>query len=114
MASKGTTLVTNDFLSAGDFLRSANGEYMAIMQGDGNFVLYKGDKPLWASNTVRSNGDYFAIMQGDGNLVVYSGTLQKMGPPLWASGMVKGPGSYALVMQDDGNLEVFQDVTSWE
>lgn len=52
---------------------------MAIMQADGNFVLYRvnGD-PLWASNTVGGAGA-FVIMQDDGNLVVYQQV------PVWAS-----------------------------
>ena len=57
MASKGTTLGTNDFLAVGDYIQSPSGEYMAAMQGDGNFVLYKGgNQPVWASNSVHGAG----------------------------------------------------------
>lgn len=53
----------------------------AVMQGDGNFVLYTyAGKPVWASNTAGKNGS-FLIMQDDGNLVIYEPNV-----PLWASG----------------------------
>jgi hypothetical protein len=52
----------------------------AVMQDDGNFVLYDGSSPLWASNTWGYDGSYLA-MQDDGNLVVYADD----GTPLWAS-----------------------------
>ena len=34
-------------------LTSDNGRFRLIVQNDGNLVLYEGDQPLWASNTVR-------------------------------------------------------------
>jgi hypothetical protein len=44
----------------------------AIMQDDGNFVLYNvSNQPLWASNTAGNPGAYLAV-QEDGNVVVYS------------------------------------------
>lgn len=57
------------------------GTAQAIMQRDGNFVLYdtKG-RPVWATNTLDASGAYFAV-QDDGNLVVYTSS----GKPVWAS-----------------------------
>ncbi len=53
----------------------------AIMQRDGNFVLYdKTGKPIWATNTLDPSGAYFSV-QNDGNLVIYSAS----GSPIWAS-----------------------------
>jgi hypothetical protein len=48
----------------------------AIMQSDGNFVLYDASgKPLWATGTVAANANAVFALQDDGNLVVYqSGT----------------------------------------
>ena len=70
--------------------------YYAVMQSDGNFVLYNGPSPAsqgppyWATNTNRAQGQYTAIMQTDGNFVVYAGTpsgdLRNPGvPAIWAS-----------------------------
>ena len=45
---------------------------VAVMQGDGNFVVYNsGGGPVWWSGTDGNPGAYLAI-QDDGNLVVYS------------------------------------------
>ena len=53
----------------------------AIMQDDGNFVLYDvNNEPVWASNTVGFPGAYLAV-QEDGNLVVYN----QDGNALWAT-----------------------------
>ena len=53
----------------------------AIMQDDGNFVLYDvNNEPVWASNTAGNPGAYLAV-QEDGNLVVYN----QDGNPLWAA-----------------------------
>lgn len=55
------------------------GGNIAIMQGDGNFVLYYGNSAIWATNT-QNNEDAYIKMQNDGNLVVYSDTHSA----LWA------------------------------
>jgi hypothetical protein len=56
----------------------------AIMQTDGNFVLYHvNNAPAWASNTAGSPGSY-VIMQNDGNLVIYKPIV-----PIWASNTVQ-------------------------
>ena len=52
----------------------------ALMQSDGNFVLYTHNKgAVWATSRFGSGRDI--IMQNDGNLVVYG----KNNKPLWAS-----------------------------
>jgi murein DD-endopeptidase MepM/ murein hydrolase activator NlpD len=50
----------------------------AFMQGDGNFVLYDRNSPIW--NTKTSGRSNYLIMQDDGNAVIYNGRR-----PLWAS-----------------------------
>ena len=45
MANKGSFLATGQYLSVGDYLVSDNGEFFAVMQSDGNFVLYRGSGP---------------------------------------------------------------------
>jgi hypothetical protein len=55
----------------------------AVMQGDGNLVVYTQDgAPVWASGT-QGNANAEVVMQDDGNLVVYSA-----GRALWASNTV--------------------------
>jgi hypothetical protein len=49
----------------------------AIMQTDGNFVIYGFPDALWSTNTGGDPGAYL-ILQDDGNLVVYQ--------PVWNSG----------------------------
>ena len=52
---------------------------IAIMQDDGNFVLYdQNNEPVWASNTAGKPGAYLAV-QDDGNLVVYPGRQRAVG-----------------------------------
>jgi hypothetical protein len=58
---------------------------IAIMQSDGNFVLYAADgKVVWASGTWGNPGAS-VVMQDDGNLVIYLPD----GQPIWASDTVQ-------------------------
>ncbi|AND16745.1 hypothetical protein [Rathayibacter tritici] len=93
-----STLSAANSLEAGSFLRSANGVYRAVMQADGNFVLYGKNGPLWATKTSRS-GAFFAIDTG-GELAVGTETTSGWSavPPASAAG------PFRLVLQDDGNL----------
>lgn len=64
--------------------------YVAVMQGDGNFVVYRGATPsagnaVWATNTAGPVGQYVAVMQNDGNFVVYRGTTPSAGNAIWAT-----------------------------
>ena len=88
------TLRPGDTLRRGESITSPNGRFYAIMQNDGNFVVYDQGRALWSSRTVGSSDR--VVMQEDGNLVVYSG-----GKATWASGtMNKG---HHCDMQDDGS-----------
>ncbi|MEU4390381.1 hypothetical protein [Kribbella sp. NPDC023855] len=52
----------------------------AVMQTDGNFVVYSAaKKPLWHSKTTRRGA--VLVMQNDGNLVIIHGRT-----PIWATG----------------------------
>lgn len=94
-------LLPDQTLAAGSELTSANGRHRAVMQGDGNFVLYRtGGAAKWATGTDgRAIGEI--IMQSDGNLVMYD-----PGGAVWATGTDRNPGAF-LVMQDDGNLVIY-------
>lgn len=56
----------------------------AVMQTDGNFVLYKGSTPVKATNTA-GRGAYLKL-QEDANIVVYQGST-----PLWSRYAAQGP-----------------------
>ena len=75
-------LLGGEELDAGDCLVSSNGLYFAVMQANGNFVLYHTTDAVYATpDTARpylalySGNDpthpYFVTMQTDGNFVLY-------------------------------------------
>jgi hypothetical protein len=98
----GTTLSAGQTLHAGEALWSAEGHYEAIMQGDGNFVVYAvGGGALWSTGTDGNPGAWLA-MQTDGNLVVYTAE----GQPLWSSSTAPSAND-SLIMQGDGNLVIY-------
>ena len=113
-------LSTGQYLGVNDFVVSDNMQYFAIMQGDGNFVLYHGSGPssqgpaYWASNTVLGQGQYFAVMQADGNFVLYHGSGPgSQGPAYWASNTVLGQGQYFAVLQNDANFVIYRGSDPW-
>lgn len=79
-ANQGDRLLAGQYLTTNQYLVSPNQNYFAIMQADGNFVVYRGSWPgdnkgfVWQTSTNASNGNpSFAIMQGDGNFLIYRG-----------------------------------------
>ncbi|XP_028425491.1 mannose-specific lectin [Perca flavescens] len=98
-------LSKNDELRKGDFLISNNGEYKAVFQDDGNFVIY-GWKPVWASDT--SGSDVFRLcMQADCNLVMYN----KANGPKWQTNSHKSGdcNMCRLHLTNDGKLVVYKE-----
>lgn len=67
-------------------------EYCAIMQQDGNLVVYdtKNKKSKWSSRT-SGNPNAILAMQPDGNLVIYD----KNKRPVWSSNTLNKDGAYA-------------------
>jgi len=100
-AAGGTGLNGNESLYRGKSLHSNDHRYIFIMQNDGNLVLYKGNKALWASGT---NGVAVekCIMQNDGNLVLYT----YAGKAVWSSKTNGNPGA-VLRVQNDGNVVIY-------
>ncbi|WP_257235928.1 hypothetical protein [Nostoc sp. 'Peltigera malacea cyanobiont' DB3992] len=112
LTSLKSVLYTGEYLFAAtnQYLISPNGVYKAIQQSDGNFVLYAGSTPLWASN-VLDTSVYYTLMQTDCNLVSYNYS----GNPVWASNTGGLGSNCRLEVQDDGNLVIFKsdDVPVW-
>lgn len=89
--SAGTTLTANQTI------HDTTGYIQAVMQGDGNFVVYINKKPRWSTKTGSLKGGKM-ILQSDGNLVLYS----TAGRAYWST---RTSGSGAMLnMQADGNL----------
>jgi len=99
------TLAPGGKLRKDEYLLSRNGQYKAIMQGDGNFVVYKGNSAEFNTHSSGNNGAEF-VFQSDGNLVVYSAGHHAK----WNSD-TSGRSANRLVMQDDGNLVLYNDGT---
>lgn len=100
---QGSIIGVNEFLAVGDYIQSPSSLYYAIMQGDGNFCIYRGTGPedehgyLWSSKKTGSGGKFFAMMQDDGNFSIYEGT----GPDdrrknLWNSGKTDPVADYEI------------------
>jgi hypothetical protein len=105
-----SALGLNDTLTPGQSLTSPGGAFIATLQGDGNFVVYRvgNNTALWASNTSGKGGTKL-IMQGDGNLVLYTAS----GAAVWATNTA-GKGQSFCRMQDDGNLVAYvQGAHTW-
>lgn len=110
--SHSNTLKSGSVLKEGEYLVSENKAYYAIIQADGNFVLYVSnhfcpENALWhlkISNKPPFVGPYRLTMQSDGNLVVYDVHNRAV----WntaTTGTGKEP--HRLIMQNDGNLVLY-------
>ena len=98
-------LNVNEQLQEGQSLNSGSGRFRAVLQYDGNFVVYDGNHALWANGLNNYFGQNHLVLQGDGNLVSY---LNGTSVPLWST-RTNGEGADRLVMQDDGNLVLYND-----
>ncbi|MFF2551146.1 hypothetical protein ACFVUS_09095 [Nocardia sp. NPDC058058] len=109
--ARGAVLDTNQVLAQGDYLTTlpqSGSRAFAILQGDGNFCVYRGTGPsnnqggVWCSGT-SGHSQVFGIMQGDGNFVIYRGT----GPGnnqgyLWGTGGRSGASGFYLQLNGTG------------
>ncbi|KAH7173901.1 uncharacterized protein B0J16DRAFT_351074 [Fusarium flagelliforme] len=90
-------------------IKSTNGKYDLVLQGDGNFCVYApGGRCLWASNTWTpgSSAPVKCTLENDGNLRL----LDPWGREKWSSGTGgKGNASSELLIQDDGNVVINTD-----
>jgi hypothetical protein len=117
----GSYLSSGMTLKGGDYLLSPNGQYSAVMQDDGNFVLYWGRWPdrlvgaMWATDTSGKSG-VTATLQGDGNLVLNgggwsTGTGGKSGP-LFAA--MQDNGDFALCLGTPGTATSYYTTGTWQ
>lgn len=103
-------LRTEQSLGIEQSIKSNNGLYQLVLQGDGNLVLYgrQGRVPggdTWGVGD--GQGGTLAVLQSDGNFVLYGSSGRVPGGALWGSG-TDGKGGTSLVMQDDGNLVIYR------
>ena len=98
----GNTLVTNQSLSVGQYLRSTNKQYKLAMQSDGNLALYREPSTyLWGTGATAGRR---AVMQSDGNLCMYGST----GAGAWCNSSNGAEGAHYLMLRDSGVLEVYR------
>lgn len=97
-------------MNENDALISDNNEYTAVLQGDGNFVVYKGEtiaeNALFetATNPAVNPHPYTAIISNDGSLQIKDNDREIVYQAVaWKTGGTR------LVMQDDGNLVIYND-----
>lgn len=93
-------------LTAGQALQSPNGAFKAVLQGDGNFVLYGPAGWTWQSDTDGSGATKLSV-QTDGNLVLYGG-----GKAIWHTSTSGNTGGF-LQVQDDGNMVLYNSASKW-
>jgi hypothetical protein len=104
--SPGERAVRN-VLSGGKRLRyfeslvSPNFLFRAIMQSDGNFVVYGGYGANWATHTGHAYSNLAMSAGGDAVNVAFPYDV-----PAWHTGTAGNPGA-VLVLQNDGNLVVY-------
>lgn len=83
---------------------SSNGKFELFLQNDGNLVLYKQGRAIWALNRYRPYGVVRkAVMQTDGNFVLYEGSKV-----IWATNTYRSNRDAYLVLQNDGNLVMYR------
>ena len=91
------TLESGQTLAAGQQLTA--GPSRAILQADGNFVVYTGGTAKWSTAT--SGAGNRLVMQTDGNAVIYGAD----GSVKWSSGTAGNPGS-RLNLSPGGDLVI--------
>jgi hypothetical protein len=113
-ASAASSFGVSNPLTTGQSLTSPSNSYFAIMQGDGNFVIYQrtlmGNIAVWSTGTSGTASDTL-MLQGDGNLVLYGA-----GRAYWAS-YAFASSQLSVSLQDDGNLVVVsagRPIWSWK
>jgi len=102
-------LNAGQILNKGQYIRSPDKRYVALMQTDGNLVVYGPAYEVFWNARTGGNVGARLVMQGDGNLVIYIGSKA-----LWNT-QTAGKGSSYLEMQNDTNLVTYtaQNTATW-
>ncbi len=87
-------------------LVSCDGRFQALLQQDGNFVVYQGGTPLGTTNTAGSDAST-ATLLADGAFTLYS----TKGKTTWQTQSAGLLGA-VMLMQNDGNLVLYDSDTS--
>ncbi|MFI6444103.1 hypothetical protein [Kitasatospora sp. NPDC050543] len=95
-----TRIPGNSFLTKDQSWYSPSGRSRVVMQWDGNVVLYRDGKAIWAAPGAIPNGDHL-VMQWDGNLVLYAADNR----PIWWSHTEGHPGA-ELTVYNEGAIAV--------
>lgn len=111
--SKGDTLLQNQELLSGSGLKSKNNNFTAVMQPDGNFVIFDFKRAIWKTNTSGTNLKLKfegSTPTPDGK--VHQGSLQiydtSNTPTIkWYMDPVFAVNNGKLVMQNDGDLVMY-------
>ncbi|WP_156364409.1 GH25 family lysozyme [Curtobacterium sp. Leaf261] len=88
---------------AGQYLHSPNGAKRVVLQSDGNFVLYSGDRAIWSTGTSRTGSGARIDLQTDGNVVLYNAS----NTAIWSTGTSRSAAN-RLVVQNDGNMVLYR------
>ncbi len=92
-------------LQPGDSMFSLDRSTMLAMQTDGNLVLYKSSKALWATGTYGNPGA-FAVLQWDGNLVVYGSGRAVFASGTWSPASAAGVTGETRLAVDPGRIGI--------
>ncbi|KAH7626877.1 hypothetical protein B0T09DRAFT_35761 [Sordaria sp. MPI-SDFR-AT-0083] len=100
-------------LLAGEALTSPNGRFTLTFQNDGNFVLYEGSEPRWASGGHSyGQGGGWLLLTTDGNMTSFEDDQSSQ----WSSRTRyrRTGGDCELIIQDNGAAVLKLDgVTTW-
>jgi hypothetical protein len=95
-----SVLTAGHTLNPGQHIASPDRRTMAVMQADGNFVVYGAGSALWSSRTNgKATGGYVSL-QTDGNLVV----RRRDKAAVWATNTAGTGSNGTLSIQNDQNL----------
>jgi hypothetical protein len=107
-------LFSGETLNTDGVLVSPNSMFRAIMQQDGNFVIYNNNNntPIWNTesnaNAIPSDLPFRLTLETEGKLVIYDTHDGEM----WSANTNVNVSCY-LVMQDDGNLVLYETDTNF-
>ena len=96
-------LLSNEFMTANQYLQSSDGRFRFYLQSDGNLVLrvVSSGQSLWSSAT-QGQGGTRLNMQSDGNLVLRNSA----GASRWSTA-TNGQGANRANLQSDGNFVLY-------